>query len=122
MNSCPQVRANVSQQGDYPVDVNSRVPAELRSFDPNTAIPPPVPNGGLYGGPQSQSPWANVPVAPTATNLIHNNLKSANPPPGATEHYPGGNRRGNNYTSMPGISWFNSGPEYRGRQYLKTTK
>ena len=47
-------------------------------------------------------------------------IKKANPPPppGATEQYPHNNRHGNNYTPMPGISWYNgpyprnSGPFY----------
>ena len=120
---CPQTIISVPRTDDYPVDVQSGVPPEVRSFNPNTAVPPPVPNGGLYGGPQSTSPWASIPVAPTTTNLIHNNMRSANPPPGATEHYPGNNRTGNNYTPMPGISWLNAGgSNFNGKYRLKTTK
>ena len=62
-----------------------------------TRAPPPVPNGGLFGGPQAMGEYASIHVTPTATNMIHNNLRSANPPPGATEQYPGTNRLGNNY-------------------------
>lgn len=79
----------------------------LRDRDPYTEIPPSPPNGGLYGGPQSTKPWANIPIAPTTANLINNVLKQANPPPGAEFHYPGGNRLGNNYQAMPGIYWYN---------------
>ena len=43
------------------------------------------------------------------TNLIHNNLKSANPSPGATVQYVGTERLGNNYVSMPGVQWYNEG-------------
>ena len=44
-------------------------------------------------------------------NYVHHNLRSANPPPGATEQYVGTDRLGNNYVSMPGTYWFN--PEDR---------
>ena len=41
------------------------------------------------------------------TNLIHFNLRSANPPPGATEQYVGTDRLGNNYVPMIGVNWYN---------------
>lgn len=85
----------------------SKVNVYLRSKNPYSEIPPSPPNGGLYGGKQSNEPWANIPVAPTTTNLINNVLKEANPPPGAEFHYPGTNRLGNNYQAMPGIYWYN---------------
>jgi hypothetical protein len=91
----------------YEVDEVGSVPVELRASGPNDAMPPSPPNGGLYGGPQSTKPWANIPVVPTVANLIHNNLRSANPPPGATEQYPSTERLGNNYIAMPGIHWYN---------------
>ena len=50
--------------------------------------------------------YASIPVIPTATNMIQNNLKSANPPPGATSQYPGTNRDKNNYIPMPGVYWY----------------
>ena len=64
-------------------------------------------NGGLYGGEQSTKPWASIHVDVNQNNLMQNNLKSANPPPGASEQYVGGNRLGNNYVIMEKIKWFN---------------
>ena len=93
---------------NYPVDIDSNVPFHLRTSSPNHTLPTPVPNGGLFGGPQAQGEYASIYVAPTATNLIHNNLLSANPPPGATEQYIGTNRLGNNYIAMPGVYWYNN--------------
>jgi len=90
----------------YTVDSDGTVPLELRASGPDDAMPPSPPNGGLYGGVQSTKPWANIPITPTATNYIQNNLKSALPPPGATEQYPSTNRLGNNYVAMPGVFWY----------------
>ncbi len=71
-------------------------------------VPPPQPsrNGGLFTGPEPPkgSPWAAIPVTPDTDYLIHVNLKSANPPPGATNQYPGNIRPGNNFQSFPGLS------------------
>lgn len=92
---------------NYPVDKKSQIPIELRASGINEQIPPPPPNGGLYGGPVCLKPWMPIPVTPTTTNLIQNNLRSANPPPGATEQYVGTNRKGNNYVGMPGVYWYN---------------
>lgn len=89
------------------VDENGLVPPELRASGPNDAMPMSPPNGGLYGGQQSTKPWSNIPVVPTVANLIHYNLRSANPPPGATEQYPSTERLGNNYIAMPEIKWYN---------------
>ena len=70
-------------------------------------VPPPQPslNGGLYtGAPFAPgAPWGNVSVVPDAGYMIHYNLRSANPPPGAIYQYPGSLRPGNNYTPMHGI-------------------
>jgi hypothetical protein len=96
------------------------VQPELRDRSPDSAIPQSPANGGLYGGPQSNGPWANIPVAPTMTNLIHYNLRSANPPPGATEQYIGTDRLGNNYIAMPGVSWFNPNrPDMQGKYRMQ---
>lgn len=73
----------------------------------NSSMPPSPPNGGLYKGPQSNKPWASIPVIPTATNLLLFNLESANPPPGAILQYPVGVRMGNNYTATPGLKCYN---------------
>jgi hypothetical protein len=97
-----------SMTSTFPVDVNGSVPVELRASGPNDAMPLSPPNGGLYGGPQSVKPWANIPVTPTVANLISNNLRSANPPPGATEQYPSTERLGNNYIGMPHVYWYSA--------------
>jgi hypothetical protein len=83
------------------------VPPVFRDNNSVTKVPPAKPNGGIYGGPQSKNAWANIPVAPTSMNLTHHNLRSANPPPGATEQYQGTDRLGNSYVAMPGTYWFN---------------
>ena len=97
----------VFENVNYPVDKKSNVKPEFRSSSINDQMPPSAPNGGLYGGPVCLKPWMPIPITPTATNLIQNNLRSANPPPGATEQYVGNIRKGNNYTSMPGVYWYN---------------
>lgn len=101
---------------NIPVDVNSEVPLHERWNSAVEKCPPPVPNGGLYGGPQAVGEHASIHVIPTATNMIHHNLRSANPPPGAINQYPGTNRDKNNYVAMPGVCWYadthpvNTGP------------
>lgn len=71
-------------------------------------VPPPKPklNGGLYTGEPfaKGAAWANVPVVPDIDYMIHQNLRSANPPLEALFHYPGTVRPGNNYQRMTGIS------------------
>ena len=96
---------NFFVKDNYPVDVLSNVPPELRNSSAFTRMPPPKINGGLYGGKQSDKPWMPKPVVPTATNY-HKNFKSANPPPKATQQYVGNIRLGNNYTAMPGVNWY----------------
>ena len=102
----PLVQSN-EKKLNIPVDVNSKIPLELRWNDELTGAPEPVPNGGIFGGPQAVGPYASIHVTPTTTNLINKNLRSAKPPPGATEQYPGTNRYGNNYIPMPGVYWYN---------------
>ena len=75
----------------------------LQASGPDVAIAPPSYNAGLYTGVPFNGPWGNIPVAPTTTNMINNNLKSANPPPGGNVMYPGTQRLGNNYQAMPGV-------------------
>jgi len=70
-----------------------------------TSMPKPPKNGGLYGGQQVNYPWMPIPVIPTETNLTHFNLRSAYPPPGATEIY-GTIRPGNNYVSQVGVYYY----------------
>lgn len=108
---------------NIPVDVNSEIPLHERWNDENTRYPDPAPNGGLFSGPQAVGPHASIPVIPTATNMINKNLLSANPPPGASEQYPGTNRLGNNYIPMPGVYWFNdTHPINTGPYAIKVTQ
>ena len=55
------------------------------------------PNAGWYTGCEFQpgAPWGPVKTYPDASFLTHVALRSANPPPGATEQYFGCNRFGN---------------------------
>ena len=68
---------------------------------------PPMPshNGGWFTGKayQADAPWRTFPVTPDVDSIIHHNLRSANPPPGATTQYPGSFRPGNNAQGMPGV-------------------
>lgn len=80
----------------------------IQASGPDVAIAPPSYNAGLYTGIPFAGPWGNVPVAPTTTNHINNNLKSANPPPGGDVSYPGTQRLGNNYQAMPGVEPYQS--------------
>ena len=117
MGYCPYMDIS-AQKGTYKTLTEGLVMPEKRDFDTNTAIPESAPNGGLYRGPQSTEPWANIPITPSGTNLIHNNLRSANPPPGATEQYIGTDRLGNNYNPMIGVYWYN--PEDKHGMYRMT--
>jgi hypothetical protein len=92
------------------IESEGLIPFELRDTK-NKAMPAPPVNGGLYGGPQVYHPWMPIPVTPTSTNLTSQNLKSANPPPGATLQYIGNNRAGNNYVAKPGVYQYNNGTE-----------
>ena len=114
---------SVSSTKNIPVDVNSKVPYELRWSDEKTFAPDPIPNGGLFSGPQAMGPYASIYVTPTTTNLINKNLASANPPPGAMNQYPGTNRLGNNYIPMPGVFWYNdTHPVNRGPYAIKVVE
>jgi len=107
---------------NYPVDKNSEVPHIERWNSHDTRGPDQVPNGGLFGGPQAMGEYASIHVIPTATNMINNNLRSANPPPRATEQYPGTNRLGNNYIAMPGVYWYSdTHPVNKGPYTIKVT-
>lgn len=118
-NNLLNVNRNVDESGmlvkmknnqktlNIPVDINSEIPLNQRWNNESTGAPPSPANGGLFGGPQAVGEYASIPITPTATNMINNNLLSANPPPGATKQYPGTNRLGNNYIPMPGVYWYN---------------
>jgi len=112
---CPIVESTKQMKCHYSTVEDGKVPPVFRDNGKDTKIPPSLPNGGVYGGPQSKNPWANIPVTPSMMNYVHHNLRSANPPPGATEQYVGTDRLGNNYVSMPGTYWFN--PEDRQNMY-----
>lgn len=108
---------------DYDVDIKTDVPLTNRKNTPHNPMPESPPNGGLYGGPVSNKPWMPIPITPTATNYVSQNLLSADPPPGAMTQFVGTNRMGNNYTAMPGVKWYNSGsPQNKGPFNLKVTK
>ena len=87
------------------MNVNNKL--DFSEYDYNNYIlpPPRALNGGLFTGEEFKkgSLHANVPVIPDTGYMIHYNLRSANPPPGAIYQYPGTIRPGNNYTNMIGI-------------------
>lgn len=95
---------------DYKVDVNSKIPPELRDKSPYSVMPEHVPNGGLYRGPQLDLWFVPKPAVPTTTYFNQVLLRNVHPkpPPGATQQYPSNQRPGNNYVSMPGVNWYNS--------------
>lgn len=112
-----------NQMNNQNVVLNGSVEPYLRSSGPNSEIAPPPKNGGIFGGLSCNKPWMPIPVAPTTTNYINNNLRSANPPPGAIEQYIGTNRLGNNYVSMPGIYQFkNTHPRQPGPFDIRVTQ
>lgn len=117
MNFCELHKAYVPFENDYPVDIRSDIPQHLRSNNKDTAIASSPINGGLYSGPQAVGPHASIQVAPTATNYIFNNLRSANPPPGATHQFVGTNRLGNNYVPMPNVYWLNNKEKGQDNKY-----
>jgi hypothetical protein len=67
-------------------------------------------NGGLFTGEKADGPWGSVPVIPDAVYMTHVNLRSAEPPPGATSQYPGGPRPGNNIQDMPELGILSKQP------------
>ena len=67
-------------------------------------LPAPSFNGGRYTGQpfHKDAPWRNFPALPDAGYLNYVALRSANPPPGAQYHIPGGGLRpGNNTPVLP---------------------
>jgi hypothetical protein len=66
-------------------------------------IPPPSLNGGLYTGEKFKGEWGNYPATPDVVYMMKYNLLTAKPPPGATCHYPGTIRPGNNSPEYPDI-------------------
>ena len=132
---CPYMEINAPHGGSYKTLTEGLVaPEALSGLDrmplaperqassKDVGIPDPLPNGGLYNAPQATGPWANIPVIPTDLNLTHYNLRSAHPPPGATEQYMGTERPGNNYAPMIGVYWYNVDNEMRGMYRMHVTK
>lgn len=119
---CPYMEINAPHGGSYKTLTEGLVEPKIQATDQNTAIPAPLPNGGLYNAPQATGPWANIPVIPSDLNLTHYNLRSAHPPPGATEQYASTERLGNNYAPMEGVYWFNPDNEMRGMYRMHVTK
>lgn len=79
---------------------------EYGKIDPKQpyGVPPRRLNGGLYTGEPAlpKAPWGHIPVVPEAHIYITQNLKSANPPPRATDTIPGGGIRvGNSLAKFP---------------------
>ena len=104
---CPYHKKTVNINTHYQVLSPSNVEDYKRSNGPNQMMPQSLPNGGIFGGPQSTKPWANTPTPATSTNYIKNLLASANPPPGAMDQLVGTNRIGNNYMAMSDLYWYN---------------
>jgi hypothetical protein len=71
---------------------------------PENTVPDASYNSAVTTGSPCQGLHCAIPVTPTDSNIIHTNLSSANPPPGANTSYPGTQHLGNNYNEMPGIS------------------
>jgi hypothetical protein len=119
---CPYTRYLPSNpdynNGDYSVVKKTNIPPHIRD-NAITAVPMSPRHGGLFSGELSNNPWNAIPVVPTMTNMIQNNLRSANPPPGATQQYIGTNRCGNNYVSMPGVYWYNPSDDSKGKYAIK---
>ena len=106
---------------NYPVDIKSKIEEVNRWTNPHVAAPPFEVNGGLYSGPQNNSPWMPKAVVPTTTYFMQVLLKNMDTPPpqGAAEQYPGENRLGNNYIAMPGVKWYNDYPSDKGPYRIK---
>jgi hypothetical protein len=100
-----------AQHNGVPVDVRSSVPPAQQASGPHDAMPPPSYNAGLYTGLPFEGPWGNIPITPTAAGTTHDALRSANPPPGATQMYATGatNRPGNSYSAKPGVNHYDGG-------------
>lgn len=87
---------------------------------PDNSIPGPSYNSAVTTGPPCLGAHCAVPTTPTDANLIHHNLASAGPPPGANISYPGTTHLGNNHNSMPGIVNYQGTPLNSGPFTLQT--
>ena len=107
---------------NIPVDIKTNIPYTQQWQNPNVQAPLSQYQGGIYTGPQAFGPWGFIPVTPTTSNMINNNLNSSSPPPGANTQYPGTNRLGNNYIPMPGVFWYSdTNPVNKGPYSMKVT-
>ena len=98
--------SDLMAQPAYQLDPNAANPRNfMKPTNSPVAVPPPLPNGGLYGGPQATGPWANIPIQPEMHIYIAN-LASAQPPPGALNQMVGTNRLGNNTITQPPVRFF----------------
>lgn len=79
-------------------------------------LPPPRVNGGLYTGKpfSDDAPWRNFPSTPDTSFMTQVQLRSAQPPPGATLQPPPGSgvRPGNNTVDTPMPHFTQYGPGY----------
>jgi len=103
---CPVHNCDMSRKGHYSVMTPSNIPPPIRDHSPNSQMPQSLPNGGIFGGPQSNKPWANIPTPANATNYTSELLKSANPPEEALSHIHH-SRMGNSYVAQPNTYWYN---------------
>jgi hypothetical protein len=121
---CPyeQYYSNLPKvEGDIPSVQQGSVMPAMRSNNSNTQMPAAPVHGGLYNATPSNNPWNSIPVTATMTNYIQNNLRSANPPPGATEQYIQSNRLGNSYGPQPGVYRFNPSGPMKGKYNMLST-
>jgi hypothetical protein len=97
---------NSTYNMDMSYNPGSRPGPGPRTTSASSPVPPPPPshNGGLYTGQPflPGSRWGNVPIVPEAGIYMAVGLDSANPPPYAKYHVPGGGvRPGNNTPMLP---------------------
>lgn len=118
---CPYMQVD-STQDTYKTFTESMLAQDKTTTEEILSIPPSLPNGGLYNASQVTAPWGSIPVVPTDSNIIHLNLRSAQPPPGATEQYVSTNRLGNNYTSKVGVYAYNPPGAKNGMYRMDVTK
>lgn len=107
----PLIGGKLKQRGGgIPYNINSDIHPYNQWSNPYTSVPNPQPNLGLYGGPDVLGNH----IVPTTSNLINNQLQSANPPVEALTQYVGSNRLGNNFRATPGVNWYvDSNPELK---------
>lgn len=78
-------------------------------------------NGAITTGETCIGNHCAMPVTPTATNYVSNNLSSANPAPGGNLHIPGTDRLGNNHVTFPGSSAYSGSELNHGPHNIQCT-